>query len=65
MGSTWPNFDGCSGHIAFAINSNTPDLFYLRMDLHIGIVKLGSNFYKFPIIIGKLFEAYKKCDLSL
>jgi hypothetical protein len=62
-GSTWPNFDGCSGHIAPAKNSNTPDLFYPRMDLQIEIIKLGSDFFKFPIITLKLFEAYKKCDL--
>ncbi len=47
--STRPNFDGCSGHIAPAKNSITPDLFYPRMDLQIGIIKLGSDFFKFPV----------------
>jgi hypothetical protein len=36
--STWSNFDGCSAEIAPPKKSNTPDLFYSRMDLSIAIV---------------------------
>jgi environmental stress-induced protein Ves len=49
--STWSNFGGCSAEIAPPKNSNTPDLFYSRMDLSIAIIKLGSNFFTFPTIV--------------
>jgi hypothetical protein len=49
--STWSYFGGCSAEIAPSKNSNTPDLFYSRMDLSIAIIKLGSNFFTFPTIV--------------
>jgi environmental stress-induced protein Ves len=48
--STWSNFGGCSAEIASPKNSNTPDLFYSRMDLSTAIIKLGLNFFTFPTI---------------
>ncbi len=37
---TWSHFGGCSGDLAPLKKSNTPDLFYPRMDLSIPIIKL-------------------------
>ncbi len=48
---TWSNFGGCSAETASPKNSNTPDLFYSRMDLSIAIIKLGSIFLTFPTIV--------------
>jgi hypothetical protein len=48
---TWPNFGGCSAETAPPKNSNTPGLFYSRMDLSIAIIKLGSNFLTFSTIV--------------
>jgi hypothetical protein len=41
----------CSAETASPKNSNIPDLFYLRMDLSIAIIKLGSNFFTFSTIV--------------
>jgi hypothetical protein len=49
--STWSNFGGCGARIAPPENSNTPDLFYSRMDLSVAIIKLGSNFLTFPTVV--------------